>query len=42
MNAGYLDEAMAWQHWLVRSIAGSPNQIQTMYGVAGERREWVA
>ena len=33
---------MAWQHWLVRSIAGSPDQIQTMYGVAGERRldEW--
>jgi GH15 family glucan-1,4-alpha-glucosidase len=42
LNAGYLDEAVAWQHWLVRSIAGSPDQIQTMYGVAGERRldEW--
>ncbi|HSC19294.1 MAG TPA: glycoside hydrolase family 15 protein [Rhizomicrobium sp.] len=42
LNAGYLDEAMDWQHWLIRSIAGSPDQIQTMYGVAGERRldEW--
>ena len=42
LNAGYLEEAMAWQHWLVRSIAGSADQIQTMYGVAGERRldEW--
>jgi GH15 family glucan-1,4-alpha-glucosidase len=42
LNAGYMEEATAWQHWLVRSIAGSPDQIQTMYGVAGERRldEW--
>jgi GH15 family glucan-1,4-alpha-glucosidase len=42
LNAGYLDEAAAWQHWLVRSLAGSPDQFQTMYGVAGERRleEW--
>ena len=42
LNAGYMEEAIAWQHWLVRSIAGSPDQIQTMYGVAGERRldEW--
>lgn len=42
LNAGYLEEASAWQFWLLRSIAGSPEQIQTMYGVAGERRldEW--
>jgi GH15 family glucan-1,4-alpha-glucosidase len=42
LNAGYLEEATDWQHWLLRSIAGSPEQIQTMYGVAGERRldEW--
>ncbi|HEY1961646.1 MAG TPA: glycoside hydrolase family 15 protein [Rhizomicrobium sp.] len=42
MNAGYTEEAIAWQHWLVRSIAGSAEQFQTMYGVAGERRldEW--
>jgi GH15 family glucan-1,4-alpha-glucosidase len=42
MNAGYVEEAIAWQNWLVRAIAGSPQQIQTLYGVAGERRldEW--
>jgi GH15 family glucan-1,4-alpha-glucosidase len=42
MNAGYTEEALAWQNWLVRAIAGSPQQIQTLYGVAGERRldEW--
>jgi GH15 family glucan-1,4-alpha-glucosidase len=42
MNAGYTEEAVAWQNWLVRAIAGSPEQIQTLYGVAGERRldEW--
>jgi len=42
LNAGYLQEATDWQHWLLRSIAGSADQIQTMYGVAGERRldEW--
>jgi len=44
MNAGYFDEADAWRHWLLRAIAGSPDQAQIMYGVAGERRltEWEA
>ena len=42
LNAGYKEEAVAWQDWLVRAIAGSPEQIQTLYSVAGERRldEW--
>ncbi|HEY0940284.1 MAG TPA: glycoside hydrolase family 15 protein [Steroidobacter sp.] len=42
MNAGYYDEARAWRDWLLRAIAGSPNEMQIMYGVAGERRlaEW--
>ncbi|HEY5047783.1 MAG TPA: glycoside hydrolase family 15 protein [Rhizomicrobium sp.] len=42
MNAGYLEEAAMWQNWLVRAIAGSPEQIQAVYGPAGERRldEW--
>jgi glucoamylase len=42
MKAGYYDEAGAWRDWLHRSIAGSPDQIQIMYGIAGERRlaEW--
>jgi GH15 family glucan-1,4-alpha-glucosidase len=42
MDAGYYDEALAWREWLLRAIAGSPGQMQIMYGVAGERRlsEW--
>ena len=42
MNAGYFDEAQAWRQWLVRALAGAPEQAQIMYGVAGERRlrEW--
>jgi GH15 family glucan-1,4-alpha-glucosidase len=42
MNAGHFDEAVAWREWLLRAIAGSPNQLQIMYGIAGERRltEW--
>ncbi len=42
MDAGYFDEAVAWREWLLRAIAGSPGQLQIMYGVAGERRltEW--
>ena len=42
MNAGYTEEAVAWVNWLIRAIAGSPEQLQTLYGVAGERRldEW--
>ena len=40
--AGYTDEAVAWRQWLLRAIAGSPEDLQIMYGVAGERRlpEW--
>ncbi|MGI4815087.1 MAG: glycoside hydrolase family 15 protein [Janthinobacterium lividum] len=42
MRAGFYDEARAWRAWLVRAIAGSPEQVQIMYGIAGERRlaEW--
>jgi len=42
MNAGYYDEANKWREWLLRAVAGSPNQVQIMYGIAGERRltEW--
>ena len=38
MNAGYHDEACAWRDWLLRAAAGSPAQLQIMYGLAGERR----
>jgi GH15 family glucan-1,4-alpha-glucosidase len=42
MNAGYYDEARCWRDWLLRAAAGSPSQIQIMYGLAGEKRlaEW--
>jgi GH15 family glucan-1,4-alpha-glucosidase len=42
MNAGYYDEARSWRDWLLRAAAGSPSQIQIMYGLAGEKRlaEW--
>jgi GH15 family glucan-1,4-alpha-glucosidase len=42
MNAGYLEEAKAWREWLSRAAAGAPDQLQIMYGIAGERRltEW--
>ena len=42
MDGGYYDEARAWRAWLERAVAGSPAQMQIMYGLAGERRlpEW--
>jgi GH15 family glucan-1,4-alpha-glucosidase len=44
MNAGYYDEARRWRDWLFRAVAGSPDQLQIMYGLGGERRlsEWEA
>ncbi|HJS48962.1 MAG TPA: glycoside hydrolase family 15 protein [Gaiellaceae bacterium] len=38
VRAGYVEEAGAWRDWLLRAIAGSPDDLQIMYGVAGERR----
>ena len=35
--AGYRDEASAWREWLLRAAAGSPQDLQSLYGVAGER-----
>jgi GH15 family glucan-1,4-alpha-glucosidase len=35
---GYLDEARAWRQWLLRALAGMPEQLQIMYGLGGERR----
>jgi len=37
MHLGYYDEARAWRDWLVRAVAGSPRQVQIVYGVGGER-----
>jgi GH15 family glucan-1,4-alpha-glucosidase len=36
--SGYPDEATAWREWLLRAVAGSPSEVQVMYGLAGERR----
>jgi GH15 family glucan-1,4-alpha-glucosidase len=36
--AGYEDEAAAWREWLLRAIAGSPDDLQILYGVTGVRR----
>ncbi len=42
MESNFVEEAAAWQGWLLRAVAGDPSQLQIMYGVAGERRldEW--
>jgi GH15 family glucan-1,4-alpha-glucosidase len=42
MESNFVEEAVAWRQWLIRAVAGSPEQLQIMYGVAGERRldEW--
>jgi carbohydrate kinase (thermoresistant glucokinase family) len=42
VSAGYRDEAQAWGQWLRRTVAGSPHQLQIMYGLSGERQliEW--
>jgi GH15 family glucan-1,4-alpha-glucosidase len=36
--AGYSDEARAWREWLLRAAAGRPQDLQTVYGLAGERQ----
>ena len=48
MMAGHQREALAWRDWLLRAVAGDPEDLQIMYGVAGERRmpelelDWLA
>ena len=44
MNSGYTEEALAWHNWLLRAVAGSPDLMQIMYGIWGQRRllEWEA
>ena len=38
MHNGFLEEAKEWRAWLLRAVAGNPNALRIMYGVAGERR----
>ncbi|MEO7746244.1 MAG: glycoside hydrolase family 15 protein [Actinomycetota bacterium] len=35
--AGFRDEAQSWQQWLLRAVAGDPEDLQIMYGVDGGR-----
>jgi GH15 family glucan-1,4-alpha-glucosidase len=44
MNSGYTEEASGWHNWLLRAVAGSPADMQIMYGIMGQRRllEWEA
>jgi GH15 family glucan-1,4-alpha-glucosidase len=36
--AGYREEAQAWRRWLLRAAAGRPEDMQTVYGLSGERQ----
>jgi len=36
--AGYTQEARSWREWLLRAVAGHPQEMQIMYGLAGERQ----
>ncbi len=38
MLGGFTEEAIAWRDWLLRTIAGDPEQLNIMYGLHGERR----
>jgi GH15 family glucan-1,4-alpha-glucosidase len=38
LNGGYTEEALEWREWLVRAVAGRPDQARLMYGLSGERR----
>jgi GH15 family glucan-1,4-alpha-glucosidase len=38
LQAGYLEEAREWREWLLRAVAGSPSELNIVYGLHGERR----
>ncbi|WP_199711070.1 glycoside hydrolase family 15 protein [Tessaracoccus antarcticus] len=37
VSHGFTHDAKAWRLWLLRAIAGDPNQMRIMYGLGGER-----
>jgi GH15 family glucan-1,4-alpha-glucosidase len=37
IDHGFVDLADHWRNWLLRAVAGDPNDLQIMYGLAGER-----
>jgi GH15 family glucan-1,4-alpha-glucosidase len=38
MIGGYVDEARAFREWLLRAVAGAPEELQIMYDIGGGRR----
>ncbi len=38
IEGGYTQEATFWRDWLLRAVAGDPEDLQIMYGVDGARR----
>jgi len=38
LGAGYHAEAREWREWLLRAVAGSPSELNIVYGLRGERR----
>ena len=48
LESGYTAEAVAWRDWLLRAVAGDPEELLIMYGLQGERRlpelelEWLS
>ncbi len=42
LESGYTEEARLWRGWLLRAVAGDPQDLQIMYAVDGARRlpEW--
>ncbi|MDQ3914455.1 MAG: glycoside hydrolase family 15 protein [Actinomycetota bacterium] len=48
LESGYTAEAVAWRDWLLRAVAGDPEDLLIMYGLHGERRlpelelEWLS
>ncbi|MFJ6709324.1 MULTISPECIES: glycoside hydrolase family 15 protein [unclassified Streptomyces] len=37
LGTGSRQEAQAWRRWLLRAVAGDPENLQIMYGITGER-----
>ena len=38
VKSGYLEEARLWRNWLIRAVAGDPEDLQIMYTIDGARR----
>ncbi|WP_157607263.1 glycoside hydrolase family 15 protein [Sanguibacter suarezii] len=37
LESGYHDETTQWRDWLLRAVAGNPDDLQIMYGIDGRR-----